>query len=86
MWTIEFGLPSGAGGMAAAHEGGRVRTLLRQWSREHDCEIIVTNSIHDYRYWVVVNFIREQDITLFALTWEERTFMPWQLAQKGPTT
>ena len=78
---IEFGLPQGAGGMAAQHESASLRTKLKQWSEQYQVLIIVASDRHDYRHWLTVDFKEEKDLTLFALTWTHRSFMSWKLAR-----
>lgn len=75
---IEFGLPTGAGGMAAQHSAGHLRSKLKQWSEQRQVDLIVASDRHDYRHWLTVEFKRPEDFTLFALTWQEHTFMGWQ--------
>lgn len=81
MPTIEFGLPTGAGGMAAAAEAGHLRRALKQWSEHYNVELIVATARHDYRHWITVDFVRERDYTLFALSWTYKTFMRYQMAK-----
>lgn len=76
---IEFGLPTGAGGMAAAYSQGKITTALKQWKEQYQVQIIVSTNRHDYRHWLTVEFAREEDLTLFALTWTLKTFMPWRI-------
>jgi 2-oxoglutarate dehydrogenase complex dehydrogenase (E1) component-like enzyme len=76
--SIEFGLPNGASGQAAAHSSGYLRKRLAQWADQRNVKLDYTTANHDYRFWLRVTFSKEADLTLFALSWEERTFMPWQ--------
>jgi hypothetical protein len=77
--AIEFGLPTGSAGMAAGMHGKRIRDWLIEWKNKYNVEIAVNANVHkDYRYWVVVEFQRDEDFTLFMLTWTHKTFMPWQ--------
>ena len=78
MPSIEFGLPTGAGGMAAASAAGRLRKQLAKWGLEYKRIISIETDRHDHRHWLVVNFSRDSDLTLFALSWTDKTFMGWQ--------
>jgi len=78
MTTIEFGLPCGAGGMAAAYQSQQIRRQLTEWSSRYNIPINTDLRLHDHRSWLRVEFNNEQDLTVFALTWNTKTFMPWQ--------
>jgi len=79
--SIEFGLPNGASGQAAAHSSGYLRKRLAQWAEQRNVKLDYTTANHDYRFWLTVTFSKEADLTLFALSWEDQTFMPWQRVQ-----
>jgi phage FluMu gp28-like protein len=76
--TIEFGLPSGSGGLAAGYHSQSIRRTVKEWCQRHQVTVDLELRQHDYRSWLAVTFAREQDLTLFALTWNYRTFMQWQ--------
>jgi len=77
--SIEFGLPTGSAGMAAGMHGQRIRRWLVEWKDRYNVDVTI-HSIQQkkYRSWLIVEFHREEDLTLFALTWTHKTFMPWQ--------
>jgi 2-oxoglutarate dehydrogenase complex dehydrogenase (E1) component-like enzyme len=75
--TIEFGLPNGSAGQAAAHTSSHLRRRLTQWAEQHNVKLDYSTSNHDYRFWQRVTFSKESDLTLFALSWQGETFMPW---------
>lgn len=75
---IEFGLPTGAGGMAAAHSAGTLSKQIKNWARQHNITVIIESDRHDYRHWLVVTFSRPKDYTLFALSWNDTSFMGYQ--------
>jgi hypothetical protein len=76
---IEFGLPTGSAGMAAGMHGQRIRKWLAEWKKQYNIDFTVNANVHkDYRYWITVEFHREEDLTVFALTWQHKTFMPWR--------
>jgi hypothetical protein len=77
MTRIEFGLPSGSGGLAAGYHGQFIRRSLQQWSDQYNVTISIELQQHDYRSWLAVSFDRDEDLTLFVLTWQHKTFMPW---------
>jgi hypothetical protein len=80
--AIEFGLPTGSAGMAAGMHGKRIRDWLIEWKKKYNIDIAVNSNVHkDYRYWIIVEFQREADLTVFALTWQHKTFMPWRLVK-----
>ena len=80
--AVEFGLPTGSGGMAAGMHGKRIRDWLVEWKNKYNVDITVQPTIYkNYRAWVRVEFQREADLTVFALTWTHKTFMPWQLVK-----
>ena len=76
--SIEFGLPNGSAGQAAAHSSAKLRKQLAKWADQRNVKLDYSTANHDYRYWLRVTFHSEADLTLFALSWTERTFMPWQ--------
>jgi hypothetical protein len=79
--VIEFGLPTGSAGMAAGMHGQRIRKWLIEWKNKYNVDITIQPTVHkNYRSWVIVEFHRDEDLTLFALTWTHKTFMPWQRA------
>lgn len=78
MKTIEFGLPNGAGGMAAMQSAGYLRTALSKWSTAHNVKLITSVARHDHRAWLTVSFAQERDFTLFVLSFTYDSFMGWQ--------
>ena len=80
---IQFGLPTGAGGMAAAQEAGRIRSQLKQWSQQYGIPYHTRSERWDYRTWLILTFDRDSDYTHWALTWQGKTFMQPQLINNG---
>jgi hypothetical protein len=65
--------------MAAGMHGQRIRKWLIEWKNKYNVDVTIKPTQHkNYRSWVIVEFDREEDVTLFALTWQHKTFMPWQ--------
>jgi hypothetical protein len=62
---IEFTLPSGAGGMAAAHTGAYIEKALKKWSDRYG--IPYNKKIH--KYTLRVTFDSDDTYTFFGLTW-----------------
>ncbi len=75
---IEFGLPTGAGGQAAAAEASRLRKSLYKWSEQYSVGYSAESVRHSHRYWIRLYFSDTKHYTLFLLTWKDRAFM-------GPT-
>ena len=67
---IEFSLPSGAGGMAAAYTANAIQTNLKKWSEKYDVEILAIKSV---RYTLKVTFKDPKYYDFFALTWDPQT-------------
>ena len=73
---IEFKLPNGAAGQAAAHYNSKIRLFIAEWAAKHH--------IHDYTFAIVDKYrlqcrlAQEQDYTVFALTWntDKHRMMP----------
>ena len=80
---IEFGLPNGAGGAAAAGAAHQLYPQLKAWSKRHRVDLCYRSTRHDHRHWIEVEFLRERDYTLFALSWQGKSFMQWQRVQEG---
>lgn len=63
---IEFKLPTGAGGAAAQHRAYTLSKQIKDWANQHNTHV-------DYNtgpaYRLCFTFAREQDYTLFALSW-----------------
>lgn len=74
---IEFGLPNGAGGMAAMQSAGYLRTALKTWADEYNISYTTSVVRHDHRAWVQVE-LTDRDYTLFALTFTYKGFMGYQ--------
>jgi len=81
--TIEFGLPNGAGGLAAGYSSQYLQRALREWSEHRCCEISIGSRSHSHRRWLTVTFSRAEDLTVFALTWNRRSFMQWRIADQN---
>ena len=64
--------------MAAAHTSHKIRGYLKEWAERYRIEYCVRSTLHEHRYWIEVEFLRPEDLTLFALTWHYKTFMRWQ--------
>lgn len=75
---IEFGLPNGAGGMAAHHAASRLKTQLKQWQAQYKINIVIESNRHDYRHWLTVDFATDKDLAVFALTFNDTSFMGWR--------
>jgi phage FluMu gp28-like protein len=75
---IEFGLPNGAGGMAAHHSASRLKTQLTEWQKKYKINIVIESTRHDHRHWLTVDFASERDLSVFALTFENSSFMGWK--------
>ena len=73
---IEFKLPTGSAGQAAAHYNSKIRLYIAEWAAKHN--------IHDYKFAIVDRYrlrcilAKEQDYTMFALTWhtDKHRMMP----------
>lgn len=66
---IEFKLPSGAGGMAAAHALGILRDELYNWAAKYEVEF----KTKVFKYTLRVTFDSDDLYTLFGLTWMPKT-------------
>ena len=64
---IEFSLPSGAGGMAAAYTASAIKNHLAAWSEKYDVEILAIKAV---RYGLRVTFKDPKYYDFFALTWD----------------
>jgi hypothetical protein len=62
---IEFQLPSGSAGQAAAHANHIITTALHKWSEHY--EIPYTTKLHKYKRRVAFN--DDAHYSLFAMTW-----------------
>ena len=67
---IEFSLPSGAGGMAAAYTASAIKNHLAAWSEKYDVEILAIKAV---RYGLRVTFKDPKYYDFFALTWDPQT-------------
>lgn len=67
---IEFGLPSGAGGMAAAYTASAIKNHLTVWSQKYNIEFLAIKSV---RYTLRVTFADPKYYEFFALTWDPQT-------------
>lgn len=76
---IEFQLPMGAGGMAAAHALGIIRQELRAWSKKYQ----ISYTEKTVRYTHRVCFDQDEHYSFFALTWHPKgqptTWLKFQL-------
>lgn len=67
---IEFTLPNGAGGMAAAYRAHRLSTQINEWAKLHNIQVKKYNAP---AYRLCFEFAKNSDYTLFALSWEINT-------------
>jgi hypothetical protein len=65
---IEFRLPRGSGGQAAAHVNRLIHTDLQSWQDQHG---IVLRS-KNIKYTIRVTFDQDLHYTLFAATWNPK--------------
>ena len=63
---IEFTLPNGAGGMAAAYRAHRLTTQVNEWAKLHNIQVKKYNAP---TYRLCFEFGKASDYTLFALAW-----------------
>jgi hypothetical protein len=71
---IEFSLPTGASGMAAAHAHRRLALMLDAWSQRYG----VKHQSKSHKYTVRVTFDDDQSYALFALTWNPGADPQWK--------
>ena len=76
MYTIEFTLPQGAGGQAALHYSRRLKEQIILWERRYGCP---AHRVYHRLYRLLVEFESSEDITLFALTWDEPTLPTYRV-------
>ena len=76
--SIEFGLPNGASGQAAVYHSSRLRKSITKWAEERCVAVGYSVGHREYRHWLTVEFGKESDLTLFALSWNGESFMPWR--------
>jgi hypothetical protein len=76
--SIEFGLPNGASGQAAVHHSSRLRKSITKWAEERHVAVGYSTGHREYRHWLTVEFDKESDLTLFVLSWNGDSFMPWR--------
>lgn len=69
---LVFDLPSGAGGMAAAHVLGELRSAFTKWSERY--EIPHKTKVH--KYTVRLIFSNESDYHFFMWSWDPSIYMP----------
>ena len=62
---IEFTLPTGAAGQAAAHSNMVINNALREWSNKYD----IPYSTKIVKYTKRVTFNNDEHYSLFAMTW-----------------
>lgn len=65
---IEFQLPSGAGGMAAAHALGIIKQELRAWSKKYN----ISYTEKTVKYTHRVCFDNDAVYSFFAVTWQPK--------------
>lgn len=76
---VKFGLPQGAGGMAAAHGAAQVRKHLNAFKQQTNCELRTWSFRKDYRHWIGVE-VPTMHETLFALYMSDtKLFMGYKL-------
>jgi hypothetical protein len=57
---IQFGLPTGSGGMAAGMHAHSIRKALIKWAAEHGCALIYSTITVNHRPYLTVEFPSEQ--------------------------
>lgn len=67
---IEFILPTGAGGMAAAYTAAAIKRYLNLWSCNYDIEFLAIKTV---KYTLKVTFADPTHYDFFALTWNPQT-------------
>lgn len=76
---IAFHLPSGAGGMAAAHKAGQIRSEVAKWAAKH--EVPYKTKIHKYTLRVILE--SEHAYTHFQLSWNPSKHYSYELIEPG---
>lgn len=67
---IEFSLPSGAAGMAAAYTASAIKSHLNLWSVKYNIEFLAIKTV---KYTLKVTFADPTHYDFFALTWNPET-------------
>jgi hypothetical protein len=70
---LEFRLPMGAGGMAAAHLSSKLRAALEKWATQHDVKY--RTKVH--KYTLRVTFDNDQHYTFFLTSWDSSIQNGW---------
>lgn len=81
---IEFRLPSGAGGMAAAHYHQRIKKIVTEWADQNNYSIDNWTLVKQHQPYLCISFNSEAAYTLFALTFDSTVYnIPkWVLVSK----
>lgn len=76
---IEFRLPNGSAGQAAAHSKRLIDIQMQEWSELH--EIPYKTKLVKYTYRVI--FDNPENYSFWALTWEPRSYSArrWSLIE-----
>lgn len=84
---VKFGLPNGAGGMAAAHGAAQLRKHIAQFESQTNCTVRVWSFHKEFRNWLCMD-VPDSHKSLFSLYWsKDMSFMGWEpLAANDPTT
>ena len=70
---IEFKLPRGAGGSAAAYYLSKLRAMVVTWSENYNPGSYYLQPTKNYT--VELHFARDEDVTLFTMTWDTEAFI-----------
>lgn len=78
--TIEWRMPQGSGGVAAAMAHAQLRSLLNQIAKQHGFKISLYTT--DERYKVRADLTTQQ-LSILSLQWQtDRDYLKWRLISK----
>lgn len=80
--NIKFGLPNGAGGMAAAHGSVQVKKHLRAFEKQTNCTIRTWSFRKDYRHWIGCEIPKNHEMFFAIFMCDKQVFMRYELLEE----
>lgn len=68
---IEFKLPNGSAGQAAAHYANRLENSISQWAEDNNVDYKIDTVRREHNYYTVLTMFNDSDFTLFSISYSE---------------
>lgn len=75
---IKFGLPNGAGGMAAGYAAGQLRKLIKDFEQQTNVSVRTWSFNKDHRHWIGCDIPTKHELLFTVYMADKNVFMRYE--------